>query len=224
MRIILYKIISHFQWLCMILSFIFSILFMKNFKDHLYMNRMLLYSTVGALLAIMIIFNRYFPLYGRVTVGYIESVLLIFHFVFLSLFINNVIGTKKRSRIIVVLFIVFFISILFCILTSNIAKPQSNAFAFSNLGLVIFCLLYYLQLFDSVPTVNLIKEPSFWIITGVFFCMCATIPVLAIRHYMLEKISASLYKSIEIVIPFSYGVMHLFFIKAYLCTAKLSKV
>lgn len=122
------------------------------------------------------------------------------------------------------LFLVFGTLVVICLFTNDLSILISTAFAISNLGLVLFCSFYYFQLFESMPTLDLLKEPSFWILNGIFFCMCATIPVLAIKYYFVDKLSASVYSTIEVIIPFFYGIMHLFFIKAYLCSPSRHKV
>jgi len=53
--------------------------------------------------------------------------------------------------------------------------------------------------------------------------MCGTIPVLAIEYYLAGKIAAWESLTVNSIIPFLYGIMHLFFIKAYLCAVKNPK-
>lgn len=181
------------------------------------------YSMVAGLITTISFLQKKFYILNRPIWGLINNLLLLFHFIFLSLFIYGVLANKKFFRIMNVLFFTFIIIILFCLFTNNLSGQNSTAFAFTNFGLVIFCCFYYFQLFEDMPTVNLLDEPSFWIINGIFFCMSATIPVLALRYYSLNKMSVYIYSIIEILIPFLYGIMHLFFIKAYLCSKDYHK-
>lgn len=186
------------------------------------MNQFHWYFAVGAILAIATFLKKYWVLYDQKLASLINSSCLLFHFIFLSAFIYCTLPYKK-SILYRVIFLVCTVLIIFCLFTNNSYTLPSNAFAISNLGLVIFCCFYYYQLFEAVPTITLLKEPSFWIITGIFFCMCSTVPILAIRFYLLHNTSQKFYSTIEIVIPFAYGVMHLFFIKAYVCSIRFRR-
>jgi hypothetical protein len=84
-------------------------------------------------------------------------------------------------------------------------------------GLLIFCFYYYYQLFKNIPTINLLKEPSFWIISGICFGMSAHIPFSTFGYYLYHNLSRQIYLSLAIIGVLSYGIMHLFFIKGFLC-------
>jgi len=129
-----------------------------------------------------------FKIVTEITNGIFSNSLLLFHFTFLSIFIYRVLRDKKKLfKKISILFSIFFSVILFCLFTNDLKSPILNAFAFTNFGLVIFCCFYYFQIFENVPTLNLLMEPAFWIINGIFFCMCGTIPVLALTLSLRKK-------------------------------------
>lgn len=142
---------------------------------------------------------------------------ILFHYIFLSLFIIKLIINKANHRLLKLIFIVV-LSILFSSLSSDIlTRVNITAYIIANFGLIIFCLLYYYQLFNGLPNINLITEPSFWIITGVFFTMSVHIPILASMSVLKNKISASNYILLAGVTTFCYSIMYLFFCKAILC-------
>ncbi|MEP7107110.1 MAG: hypothetical protein ABI760_03995 [Ferruginibacter sp.] len=187
------------------------------------MNKFYWYSFVAFILVLFDLLQKYFSIASKNVYDLFYSILLLFHFIFLSLFIYRVLPNKKNSKYLKLLFFLFLLVILFCLFTNDLSIPQSTAYAFTNLGLVLFCCFYYLQLFDEMPTVNLLKEPAFWIISGIFFCMCATIPLNSLRGYLLDNIPYEIYLSMGGIGFFAYGVMHLFFIKAYLCSTSQPK-
>lgn len=223
MKITFYDAIFFFQWGCMLASFIFSVRLMGNKKIPKYMNKFYWYSLVAALLGLYNFLYKHFNITSENVYDVLHSSLLLFHFIFLSHFIYQVVPNKKISKYIMLVFFLFLMVILFCLLTNDFSKNNSNAFAFTNLGLVLLCCLYYLQLFEEMPTINLLKEPSFWIISGIFFSMCATIPVSSLRGYLFSNIPYQLYLSMGGIGSFAYGVMHLFFVKAYLCSINQPK-
>jgi len=182
------------------------------------------YTIVAGLFSFYNFFQKYFIISSKNAFGFLHSALLLFHFLFLSYFIYGVLPNKTIPKFLKILFFFLFLIIMICLLTNESPRPQSVAFTFTNLGLVIFCCYYYSQLFEAMPRKNLLKEPSFWIISGIFFCMCSTIPLGAMRTYLFGSQPYELYFLLGTLGYFAYGVMHLFFIKAYLCSVNQPKV
>lgn len=218
MKISLYDMLLIFQWLCMVASSIISLRLIKSEQVPDYMKKFYLYSVAAGVFAVYNFLQKYYSISTKNVAGLVNSILLLYHFIFLSLFIYKVIPKNNTGKNVIYLFALFLIVILYFLITNDPSKPQSTAYAFANFGLVIFCCVYYLKLFEDMSAINLVKEPSFWIINGIFFCMCATIPINSLRDYFLDKIPYNLFLLMGAIISFAYGVMHLFFIKAYICS------
>ncbi len=187
------------------------------------MQRFFWYTIVAAIFSLYCFFQKYFSISSKNVFGFFHSTLLLFHFIFLSHFIYSLLPNKNNQKYLKVLFFFFLLAVLNCLLVNDVTKPQSSAFVFTNFGLVIFCCFYYFQLFIDMPSISLFKVPSFWIVNGIFFCMCATIPLNAIRGYLVDSIPYKTYLSMGTIVSISYGIMHLFFIKAYLCSINQPK-
>jgi len=148
----------------------------------------------------------------------INNLSLIFHYSFLSVFIIKITPKREEIRQVNFFLIVILILIIYLLVTHNLEKHVYQAFSLSGFGLSILCLIYYYQLFNNLPILNLRKEPSFWIVTGVFFCMSIIVPSSAMIGYLKNKISEFNLIIIHDIATFSYLVMHVFFIKAFLCS------
>jgi len=123
------------------------------------------------------------------------------------------------------MFAVFLVLLFFLLSVYDIKQDNTLAFGITNFGLMVFSLLYYFSLLNNTtPIINLLKEPSFWIITGVFFSMSLHIPVLFSMGYLHDKISLANFRFLMSASMVCYGIMHLFFIKAYLCAIHPQKV
>lgn len=150
---------------------------------------------------------------------------LLVHYTFLSIFITRVIVNKEAvKKYLHIIFFTFLIVILYFLITENIEQTIHKAYVMSSLGLTIFCIIYYYQLFNYLPIFNLRTEPSFWIVSGIFFAMSIHIPVSAGIEYLQDKISEFDYLMLYNFLMFSYTIMHLFFVKAFICTIKMHKV
>ena len=203
-------------------SFINSLRLIRNSNIPVYMKGFYWYTTVALLMALLHLSERYLHLIPHDVFRITNLISLLFHFSFLSLFILQFLSARKERFYFKFIFTLFIITLLFFIIL-DIIHHYVISFATANTGLLIFCIFYYNQLFRLPPTLNLLKEPSFWIITGVFFGMSSTIPVSFMGGYLYHNLPKNIYFSITTIVPFGYGMMHLFFIKAFLCPVQICK-
>ncbi len=153
----------------------------------------------------------------------LNNLSLIFHFSFLSFFIFRAMSMGKNNNYFYLIFGIFISFIFVLLFNGTLKKLNGPAFATTNFGLAVFCIIYYYRLFDNLPIVNLRREPAFWIITGIFFCMSLNIPMFAFYNYLKSRISSNNLMLLKSIGAFGYTLMHVFFIKAYLCSIRLQK-
>lgn len=224
MRNLFDYILFYFESIATFFSFLFSLRLINNKNIPSYMRGFYLYPTVGFLGIIFLIsILLFFPNYSKYAA--VESnYSLIFHYCFLSYFIIKVLPNKKYNWYLFIIFFIFLSVILYLLFTRNVYRQISFAFAVSNLGLIIFCIIYYVRLFNNIPTIDLKREPSFWIITGIFFCMSAQIPSTGFYDFIQKDINISTARILYSISLFCYAIMHLFFIKAILCAVQPRKI
>ena len=183
------------------------------------------YPTIGLIIILPGFLSTNFFHSHKNYVAILNNISLIYHYSFLSLFIIKVVSQQNRIKYIKFIFL-FFLGLLILVLATNKLTEQLNmAYMVSNLGLSIFCVLYYYQLFNNTPTLDLKREPSFWVITGVFFCMSLSLPATSVMdNLMHSSISFFTLSILYNTVIFSYLVMHLFFIKACLCSVRPQKL
>lgn len=148
---------------------------------------------------------------------------LLLHYSLLSYFIISNASTENRKKTIWYLYGFGFLPLIIFLTTISIKETNSLAFASSNLFLVIFCIYYYFQLFESKLIIDLKRHPTFWAVTGIFFGMCITVPFLVLRQVYKFTLSENLFIVYNGLISFAYGTMHLFFSKAILCLIPTKK-
>ncbi|CAN5741360.1 hypothetical protein BH11BAC4_BH11BAC4_15890 [soil metagenome] len=189
-----------------------------------YMKGFFWYPTVAAFFIILVIIVSYFLNNKESYVSILNNISLIFHYSFLGLFIIRVLPNKPNQILAKITFTVFLALIFFLLITYDNTQRNTLAFGIANFGLMLFCLWYYFQLFNTIPIFNLLREPCFWIITGIFFSMSIHVPIFFSMGYLKNKISFQNYRLLIAVSLFCYGIMHLFFIKAYICAIHPQKV
>lgn len=210
-------IIFNLQCLGLFVSFVYSIRIMYSKIEPSYMRGFYWYSVVGIISTIPVFIEYNFL--GVKYSPYILNLSLLFHFPFLSLFLAKVISplnTTFRQNF----WFIFLLCtgvLIFLLFTNDLSKANNKAFAFANFCLVIFCIFYFYSLFRNIPKMNLLLEPSFWIITGIFICMSISVPVSAVADYLINNNQIQYFKYFYSLISVSYLSMHIFFIKSYLC-------
>lgn len=210
-------IVLDLQILVGLISFIFSLSLIKRKNIPYYMKGFYWYPTVGLIVGIPNFINCHFIDDFSFAVQ-LNNYSLLFHFYFLSSFIIRITPQKSDLKYLNIFSYLILVILVIVLFSSNLNKHVYQAFSISSLGLTIFCIIYYFQLFNNIPTVNLKYEPSFWVITGIFFCMSVIVPTTSMIDYLRNRISQDLLLMIYHIGGFSYAVMHLFFIKAILCT------
>lgn len=200
-------------------SFVTSLRLVRNNSIPVYMKGFYWYTTLNICIAVLRGLERHFHLIPQELFRITILLSLLFHFAFLSLFISQFYSTKKEKDYFKILFWLFIVSVIIFIII-DIIYHYVIAFGITNTGLFIFCIYYYYQLFRNPPTLNLLRESSFWIITGILFGMSTTIPIFFMGGYLYHNLPRNIFYSIATIAPFGYGIMHLFFIKAFLCSVR----
>ena len=205
------------------ITFLVSLNLIKNKNIPTYMRGFYWYPIIANLMLFIHILEKDLNLIPKEFFRDLNLVSLLFHFTFLCLFIFKVIPKSNDIKYLKLVFFIFFPLITFFIVT-DIIHDEVLAFAVTNFGLIILCISYYYQLFKTTPSLNLLKDPSFWIITGILFGMSTTIPVSIIGGYLFHNIPRDIFLSVAVIMPLGYGIMHLFFLKAILCSIRRQKV
>ena len=108
-------------------------------------------------------------------------------------FFYNIISStsKKNHDLLITLFLVVYVFYFANdLMLYRIIKTDTVTIVYTleSAILLIPSLFYYFQLFTKPPTINLIKESSFWVVTGIFFSMICSLPYCIIENY-LRKIN-----------------------------------
>jgi|SRR5579871_878872 len=132
---------------------------------------------------------------------------------------------KKLTLIPISLFaIIYFIS-----LVPELPKKNDlpSAFKFAsflilNLTIITLCFIYFKKLFEVQAIQNLSEQPSFWIVTGIFFYFTTEIVTDIFTSYFIFKRMQEQALGIFSANYFSELIEYSLFIKAFLCKTKPS--
>jgi xanthine/uracil permease len=148
------------------------------------------------------LYLRIFPLYyfGAFVIGLIETYLsdrgrnntIYFNtwgaieFCFYFFVLREIIVNSIVRRIILYVLVLYPLT---CIILVHVQKANAfNAYNFTIgcLISVLFCIYYFMELFQEAEAKSLASIPAFWIVTGILFSNVLTFPSFALISFMKE--------------------------------------
>ncbi|RYY54435.1 MAG: hypothetical protein EOO09_14455 [Chitinophagaceae bacterium] len=85
-----------------------------------------------------------------------------------------------------------------------------------ELGLLLTCVLYFIELFKNPPKHRLLDSPPFWIFSGLTFYSVCTLPITIIAPHLIIA-QKDLYLRMFSTVYIFYIVLFGMIIKGYLC-------
>ena len=182
--------------------------YLKYFSFFLFVNLLLDISTG---------YTAYYHV-NNVFLNNVASILVISFELFL---LRKIVYGKKAKNVMLGFLIAYpVISLINFFLIQTSAVFQSMTYAFGSLLIVTSCIYYFWELFQQRSSVNLIREPAFWICAGLLFYYACTFPLFGLLNFVsnLPKIIIqNLYQIFILLNVFQY----LSFTIAFLCRLKL---
>lgn len=197
------------------LAFFIAILYTK-YHDN-YMKKLFFIIAISLLLSANTFFGVYLVYYSSQIRFSIQTVLLLLDLIFWCLFFIDLLDDMKSRKIIRLIFACTFSLSIFILYNNHLNQPNLHVTAVLNTCKSVFCILYFQNLFRKITKTNILKEPSFWVVSGLIFYSTLSLPFYGLNSYI--KYQFPLLKSINIlaISNILIIVMYLFFIKAYLC-------
>jgi hypothetical protein len=152
----------------------------------------------------------------------LSSLSTIFAFCFFLYLVRAVIRGPKAKRILLYCLLAFpLISVGNILLVQKPEVFQTMTYSLGCLLVVAACIYYFLELFRSRSYVNLLREPAFWICSGLLFYSACTFPVYGLInfiHFEFAVIRVILY-----ILDFINILLYLSFTIAFLCRLRTRK-
>jgi hypothetical protein len=178
---------------------------------------------ISLTISINSILGSLFFLYNIKLFVFIQSCLDLLDLIFWTFFFLKLLPDKK-SKIIIRIF--FSASLLFSIIFlywNNLDKSNLQILVVLNVCKSIFCIRFYQKLFKNLTYQNILSEQAFWIVNGLIFYSSLSLPFYGFNFYIKEHFSPLISNNIFSFSNILIIIMHLFFIKAYLCRIQVRK-
>lgn len=92
----------------------------------------------------------------------------------------------------------------------------STIYILESLSIILFCFLYYHELFSVSSRANLLHDTSFWTATGLTFYSLCTLPATFVLNYYI-KLDYLFYAKIFTIIHVFYLLLFAMIIKSFSC-------
>jgi hypothetical protein len=151
--------------------------------------------------------------FRAILLGIAYNAFMLFEFIVFIIFILHYTGSPRRRWIIRIDALLFFgLLVFFAIWKSFLQALEHSYFLVESVFLVLPCLIYFFELFQTVNPRPLKNQPSFWVVTGILFLNACSIPLLLTSGFM------GIYKEAAFTLNYIlYSVLFILLIRAYIC-------
>jgi hypothetical protein len=153
-------------------------------------------------------------LYNFFTVFYVDFYLYV---------LLSIVRKLKAKRVIAYLMMIFTLLAAANFLYSReLNQFHSFTYSIGSFGIVAVCSYYFLELFQLPHSVNLMREPGFWICSGLIFFFSCGFPIFGAVNIMniLPKV---LVNNIGILLAILNILLYTLFSIAFLCRNNIRK-
>jgi hypothetical protein len=150
--------------------------------------------------------------------------LLVYCYFFYQLLQGRIVRSYLKT--ISILFILITIAYLFDGFTSIASRYNYLShivMVIEFVFLIIPCVVYYIRLFENISLEPLLKRPSFWIVTGLLFYCCISIPYYLLSNYISKNTPGKIHQvSSALFFNIPYAIHFIIISKAFLCKKPLT--
>lgn len=145
-----------------------------------------------------------------------------FEFCFYQLILSYIITNHRIKKAIIYILIFYLPLTLINILLIQRGKFHSITYSVGCLLIVIFCIYYFFELFRLPNSINLKKEPSFWVCSGLLFYYCCSLPLFGAINFF-SQIPKFLLDNMQIIVNIMNILLYTSFTIAFLCRLRIPK-
>jgi hypothetical protein len=158
----------------------------------------------------------------KINVTLLYIIFTSFEFVFYLFIIAFSIYNLKVRKIILLLMAVYPVLVLLNRLFIQQKTFHTITYSIGCLLVVAGCIFYFFELFQSTHSVNLLREPAFWICSGLLFFYCCTFPLIGFWNF-LPGLSNIILQNLNNILTFLNILLYSLFSIAFLCKIRFRR-
>lgn len=146
----------------------------------------------------------------------------VFEFEFYFYILYHIIRTRKARRVVIYVIAIYPVLALFNIYFVQVNAIPSISYSVGCLLVVGICIYYFYELFHLPSSVNLIREPAFWVCTGLLFYYICSFPLFGLSSLLLTA-SSIILKNISTILMMMNALLYTLFTVGFLCGLRIRK-
>ncbi|MDP4150191.1 MAG: hypothetical protein Q8927_19425 [Bacteroidota bacterium] len=151
------------------------------------------------------------------------NIFSVIEFSFYFYVLHEIIHHKNAKKLIgQVMWIYIVLVILNNLFIQKITSFPSITYSIGCLLVISFCIYYFLELFQLSRAVNLIRQPAFWVCSGLLFFYACSFPIFGLLNF-LKNMPRATAQNFLIIIAFLNIFLYSSFTIAFLCRLKTRK-
>jgi hypothetical protein len=143
-----------------------------------------------------------------------------FYFWILRLIIRNAVAKKIIFHLLWIYPIISLVNIFF-IQKLNIFGTIT--YSLGCLFIVVITIYYFFELFQLPPAIPLLREPAFWICSGLLLYYCCSFPMFALMTHLGKNTPRFITKNLDNILNLLNILLYSSFTIAFLCRPRVRK-
>jgi len=151
----------------------------------------------------------------------LDSVVVISFYLYL---LREIVKSKKAKKVLFVFVLAYpFVSVINVFLLKTYPLLNPMTYASGSVLIVITSIYYFWEIFQQKNSVNLTREPAFWICSGLLFYFTCTFPLNGLLNFVSDLPQVIVQNLFQIFILLNI-FLYLSFTIAYLCRLKIKSM
>lgn len=145
-----------------------------------------------------------------------------FEFVFYLYMLYLIIRRTRAKKVILSMVFIYPVLALLSIFVIEAKVFPSISYSIGCLLIVGVCIYYFFELFRYPSSTSLLREPAFWICTGLLFFYICSFPLFGL-YKLLYSASSTIMNNISTILDVMNVFLYTFFTTAFLCGIRIRK-
>jgi len=185
-----------------------------------YLKYFSLFLLVNFLLDAATSYSAYYAT-NNVWLSNLDSVVVISFYLFL---LREIVRSKRAKKVLLIFVLAYpIVSVINIFLLQTLPLLFPMTFTSGGVLIVITSIYYFWETFQQKNSVNLIREPAFWICSGLLFYFTCTFPLNGLLNFVSDLPQVIVQNLFQIFILLNI-FLYLSFTIAYLCRLKIKSM
>lgn len=185
--------------------------------------RYLKYFSVFLFFNLLLDVDTYYTAYyqiNNVVVNNIDSLVVISFELYL---LREIIAGRKAKKVFLYVFLLYpLVTLLNIFLLQRIANFHTMTYCLGALLIVTGCIYYFWELFQQKASVDLVRQPAFWICSGLMFYYTCTFALYGLVNF-ISNLPRKVIETLLTILVIINICLYLAFSIAFLCRLKTKR-